>query len=71
MIKFWELIMFVKIDLSKETKWDSKKRYSKNLIVETYKERSKYRSKEEKRKREVNIKFSGSNFCSRNVILKS
>lgn len=71
MIKFWELIMFVKIDLSKETKWDSKKRYSKNLIVETYKERSKYRSKEEKRKREVNIKFNGSNFCSRNVILKS
>ena len=51
MIKFWELIMFVKTDLSKETKWDSKKRYSKNLIVETYKERSKYRSKEEKRKR--------------------
>ena len=53
MIEFWELVMFVKTDLSKEAKRDSKKRYSKNLLIETYKERSGYRSKEIKKRREV------------------
>lgn len=33
MIKFWELIMFVKTDLSKETKWDSKKRYPRIWLL--------------------------------------
>ena len=41
MIKFWELIVFTKTDSSKGTKKHSKKRYCKNLLKHTKKQKSK------------------------------
>ena len=48
MTKFRELLVFVNTYLSKEAKWDSKKRYLKNSFIETITERS----------REVKTKFN-------------